>query len=370
MALPYQALKKLTEGDTPVIRSSAGFSEKQIQPASLDLTLGTRVHRVSASFLPRENETVADLLQRRTLYDFELKPGTILETNTSYIIPLQESLALPADISGMANPKSSIGRVDVFVRLLTDKNSQYDFVPAGYHGPLYLEIIPLTFAIRVAPGLPMTQIRLRHVNERPPTVDELLALQTSEGIVFHQDGKKLSPSEFHVKENIVSFTVDLKSRDIVGYRARHYVSELLDLRKIGVHESKKFWSPVERQPDGELILEPNSFYIIATRERVRIPVDYAAEITPYDPSTGELRSHYAGFFDPGFGCNNVDKSNGNIVVLEVRAHSAPFRLTDGQVICKMMFERMDEAPSKVYGAAIGSTYTETKIRLSKFFTDQ
>lgn len=367
MALPYQTLRKLIEGPNAPVRISGALGEKQLQPASIDLTLGDRIYRLSSSFLPRETETIADLLKERTLYDFELREGSILEINTPYIIPLRESLELPEFMCGIISPKSSIGRIDVFVRVLTDRNPQYDVIPAGYKGPLYLEVIPLTFAIRVAPGLPMTQLRLRHLDEKFPTSGELRTIHATEGLLFDAAGQKIPDDELRIKDNVISFTVDLQSSVVVGYRARHYVNELLDLSKIGEHDVARFWSPVERQNDGEFILEPNSFYIIATKERVRIPAGFAAEITPYDPSTGELRSHYAGFFDPGFGCNNADKSNGNIVVLEVRAHSAPFRITDGQVICKMMFERMTEVPERLYGADVGSTYVKTNIRLSKFF---
>jgi len=365
MALPYQSIKSLAENGA--IKTNDQISESQFQPASLDCTLGNKIYRVSSGFLPKENETVADLLKTRTLYEQELREGSILETNTPYIIPLNESLNLPADVSAMANPKSSIGRVDVFVRVLTDKNPQYDSIPAGYNGPLYLEIIPLTFAIKIAPGLAMTQVRFRQATERFPTAEEMRELHKKYGLILTPDGSPIDDDKLRLKNNILSFTVDLTGSQIVGYRARHYVNQLLDLTKINFHEDKIFWSPLKKQDSGELILEPNSFYIIATKERVRIPPNMAAEITPYDPSTGELRSHYAGFFDPAFGYGENGEMQGNIVVLEVRAHSAPFRLTDGQVICKMMFEHMTEIPKKLYGKNSGSTYTDKLIKLSKYF---
>lgn len=369
MALPYQVIKSMMTGTRPSIISDFEIDEKQIQPASLDCTLDNRAYRISSSFLPRENETIADLLKSRTLYEFSLDDGAILEKNTSYIIPLRESLNLHAGVYAIASPKSSIGRIDVFVRILVDKVPQYDTIPAGYNGPLYLEVIPLTFALRVHPGLPMTQIRFREVGEAFPTQHELMLFQKNEGIVFSQDGTPLSGEEIRIKDNIISFTTDLTSRDIVGYKANPYVNHLLDLSKIGGHDLKKFWTPIERQTNGELILEPNSFYILATKERVSIPASLAAEIAPYDPATGELRSHYAGFFDPGFGNNTMQGHAGNIVVLEVRAHSTPFRLTDGQVICKMIFEHVQDIPEKLYGLSSGSTYTSTQIRLSKFFAE-
>lgn len=369
MALPYQVIKSLMTGTRPSITSTNEIDELQVQPASLDCTLGDRAYRISSSFLPRENETIAELLESRTLYEFSLEGGAILEKNTSYIIPLRESLNLHSGVYAIASPKSSIGRIDVFVRILADRVPQYDTIPAGYSGPLYLEVIPLTFAVKVHPGLPMTQIRFRETSEPFPTQHELMLLQRSEGVVFHQDGTPLSADDIRIKDNVISFTADLTSRDIVGYKANPYVNHLLDLSKIGGHDLAKFWTPIERQPNGELVLEPNSFYILATKERVSIPATLAAEIAPYDPATGELRSHYAGFFDPGFG-NSTEKGHaGNIVVLEVRAHSTPFRLTDGQVICKMVFEQVESIPEKLYGISSGSTYTNTQIRLSKFFTE-
>lgn len=366
MAIPYQLLKKLSQGPNAVLHSAVGFNDKQFQPASLDLTLGTRVYRVSSSFLPRENETVEELLKKQTLYDFELRPGSILETNTTYVIPLNESLTLPSTMYGVVSPKSSIGRIDVFVRVVTDRNTRYDEIPSGYHGPLYIEIIPLTFALRVAPGLPVTQLRLRGDNEVVPTPEQLLSAHHNEGILFNRNGEKLPPEKLGIKDNTVCVSVDLTNSEIIGYRARHYVNSLLDLTAIGTHEVKQFWTKIERHPEGELILEPNSFYILATKERIRIPADFAAEIAPYDPSTGELRSHYAGFIDPGWG---YGKTHGTVIVLEVRAHSAPFRLTDGQAICKMVFERITERPERLYGNDLRSNYENQDIKLSKFFKD-
>ncbi|KKU48379.1 MAG: 2'-deoxycytidine 5'-triphosphate deaminase [Parcubacteria group bacterium GW2011_GWA2_46_9] len=366
MVLPYQRIKALARGQRPAIRSTSRLNERQFQPASLDCTLGRRVYRVASSFLPRESETIAELLKTRTLYDFDLKPGSILEINTPYIIPLNESLALPGSLDARANPKSSIGRIDVFVRVLTDHNPQYDYITPGYKGPLYLEVIPLTFAIRVAPGLAMTQVRFRSTDDRFPTEAEMVVTHKKFGLITDNHGQPVPRRALRLKDNVISFSVDLTGSPIVAYRARHYVSELLDLTKRNHYHEDHFWTPVRRQPDGEIMLEPNSFYIMATKERVRIPPTMAAEIMPYDPSTGELRSHYAGFFDPGFGYS-VRGKRGNIVVLEVRAHSAPFRLTDGQVICKMLFEKMAELPAKLYGSNIGSTYTSARIRLSKFF---
>jgi dCTP deaminase len=213
----------------------------------------------------------------------------------------------------------------------------------------------------------MTQLRLRRNDEALPAEAELRELHEREGLIFDDRGRAVPPKALRIKGNVLSFTVDLDSTATIGYRARHYVSELLDLTAVAGHDAGRFWAPLPRPPERELILEPNSFYILTARERVRIPPGYAAEIAPYDPSTGELRSHYAGFFDPGFGYGEHGEAKGNVVVLEVRAHGAPFRLTDGQVICKMLFERMTDVPEKLYGQGIGSTYTNAGIRLSKFF---
>lgn len=367
MTLPSQRIAELVRGRNPAIHSSLGITDEQIQPASLDCALGDRVYRVTSSFLPRPGETVREILSSKTLYDFALQEGSILEPRTSYIIPLRESLSLPKELSAYSNPKSSIGRSDVFVRLLTDGTPQYDLIPAGYSGALYLEVIPLSFLVRIAPGLSMNQIRFRTQDSTPFPNVELKLAHAKYGLLYRQDGSAVPEGELVVDKGTLFLSVDLLEREVIGFRAKRSSANILDLTKPGTNDPSKFWEPLSRE-DGEFILTPGDFYILATRERVSVPPEFAAEISSYDPPSGELRSHYAGFFDSGFGYHEGSNGQrGTTAVLEVRAHNVPFRLKHGQLICKMTFEHMMEVPQKLYSPKIGSTYTGNAPQLSKYF---
>jgi len=350
-----------------MIFSKTAISEKQIQPASLDLTLSDRVYRTSSSFLPKPDERISDILVGRTLYDFELKPGTILEPNSSYIIPLAEYLDLAPGIHGYVNPKSSIGRVGLFVRLLCDYTPRFDYIPPGYKGQLYLEVIPLDFVVKIQPGLACNQVRFRAEGQFRAGESDLRLAHAKHGILFDQDGTPVTQQMITASEGGLMLTIDLESRDIIGYRAKHDTIHAIDLSKIGEHEPADFWEPISRPASGELILVPNNFYLLASRERVSFPPEFAGEMASYDPSSGEMRSHYAGFFDPGFGFGEAGIGAGTTAVLEVRAHNVPFRLTRGQAICKMMYERMLEEPEVLYSSGIGSSYTGSGPKLSKHF---
>lgn len=364
MTLPYEHILEMTGGDSPAISSSTKIDPKQIQPASLDCTLGDKAYRVVSSFLPRKGETISELLKTRTLYDFTLGGDSVLEPHVPYIVPLRESFKLPAGVMAKSNPKSSIGRIDVFVRLLTDHTSQYDVIPEGYDGPLYLEIIPQSFLIRVHPGTSMSQVRFFRHRSLLASVD-YRTLQEQQGILFDTDGNKVPPDQLEVHEGGVLLHSDLSLRDIIGYRAKGNATEVIDLSRVGAYDPVEFFEVIERPKSGELVLEPKSFYLLATRERVAFPPDYAGEIAPYDPSSGEMRSHYAGFFDPGWGFGPDLK--GTTAVLEVRAHDVPFRLTDGQSICTMRYEAMAAPPKSVYGSAVQSNYRAQGPKLAKFF---
>jgi len=363
MTLPYQKIKDMIFGVRPMVFSSRLIAENQIQPASLDLTLGNRVHRISSSFLPKPNERIADILEERTLYDFELKPGTILEPNSAYIIPLSEYVDLAPGIYGHANPKSSIGRVGLFVRLLVDGSPRFDYIPPRYKGPLYLEVMPLDFVVKIHPGLSCNQVRFRSVGSYRVRSADLRLAHTRDGLLFSSQGVPLLQEELVIGDGGLMLTVDLASREIVGFRAKKDATKAVDLAARGTHEPSDFWEPISRPKNGELILVPNNFYLLASRERVSFPPEFAGEMASYDASSGEMRSHYAGFFDPAFGFSQ----GGSTAVLEVRAHNVPFRLTDGQIICKMVYERMLEKPAKLYSQAIGSSYTGVGPKLSKHF---
>ncbi|MBI1961086.1 MAG: 2'-deoxycytidine 5'-triphosphate deaminase [Parcubacteria group bacterium] len=367
MTLPYQKIKDLIFGANPMIFSKRLIQGSQIQPASLDLTLSDRVYRTSSSFLPKRDETIWEILKARTLYDFELKPGTILERNSSYIIPLNEYVDLAPGMYAYSNPKSSIGRVGMFVRLLCDRTPRFDYIPPGYKGQLYLEIIPLDFVVKIHPGLAANQVRFRTAEHGRIRESDLRLSHAKRGLIFNQAGSALSQEDIIIGANGIMLTIDLGSRGIIGYRAKHDTTQAIDLSRVDTYEPYDFWEPITKPRAGELILVPNNFYLLATRERVSFPPEFAGEIASYDPSSGEMRSHYAGFFDPGFGYAESGAGAGTTAVLEVRAHNVPFRLTHGQIICKMEYERMLETPDVVYSAALGSTYTGAGPKLSKHF---
>ncbi|PJC40554.1 MAG: 2'-deoxycytidine 5'-triphosphate deaminase [Parcubacteria group bacterium CG_4_9_14_0_2_um_filter_41_8] len=367
MTLPYQKIKDIIFGANPMIFSKTEIQEKQIQPASLDLTLGDRVYRISSSFLPKHNEKIWDILKARTLYDFELKPGTILEPNSSYIIPLSEYVDLAPGIYAHANPKSSIGRVGLFVRLLCDGTPRFDYIPQGYKGQLYLEIIPLDFVVKIHPGLACNQIRFRTMRPYKVREAELRLAHAKDGILFNQQGISMTQDDLLIRDGGLMLTVDLDSRDVIGFRAKHDTTRAIDLGLVGEYDPNDFWESIKRPESGEMILVPGNFYLLASQERISFPPMFAGEMASYDASSGEMRSHYAGFFDPGFGFDMSGADSGTTAVLEVRAHNVPFRLTRGQVICKMVYEHMLEEPDELYSTGFGSTYTGAGPKLSKHF---
>lgn len=345
------------------VRSDADNLADQIQPASLDLQLGTKAYRVRASFLPGRDKTVRERIDELSMHTIDLTQGAVLEVGCVYIVPLQESLALPADISGLANPKSSTGRLNVFTRLIADNTEQFDQVPEGYNGPLYAEIAPNAFSVLVRPGVRLNQLRLRRgipdMNDQ-----DLKNLHDEVGIVGAGGG---DPGTAEIRKGLV-FTVDLKGRgdtDLIGYRAKRHTS-VVDLSRIAAYDPGEFWDPLYVTARNQLILDPNEFYILASRESVRIPPDYAAEMVPYDTQIGEFRVHYAGFFDPGFGWRK-ERTGGTRAVLEVRSHEVPFVLEDGQAVGRLVYEKLASRPEKLYGADIGSSYHAQALTLSKHF---
>lgn len=316
------------------IRSYGALDGDQVQPASLDLRLAKDVYRIRASFLPRRERTVAEMLQEPGLemYRMELTDqGAVLETGCVYLVPLQESLKLPPGISGRANPKSSTGRIDVFTRVVTNKGRAFDDVPVGYSGPLYLEISPRTFSILARPGDRLAQLRLRR-------------------------GKAES-----MTEKMVSIDLEAKDNNPVGWRAKRHAG-MIDLRKIGKHDREAFWEPI-RPHRGRIVLNPDEFYILASQETVKVPPGQAAEMAPIAPELGEFRAHYAGFFDPGFGTN----AGGSRAVLEVRSRDVPFILEHGQPVARLVYEPMAAKPAALYGKT-GSHYQGQGLKLSKHFS--
>jgi dCTP deaminase len=334
------------------------FVPDQIQPASLDLRLGAVAYRVRASFLPGPHATVAERIDELKLHEIELGDGAVLETGCVYIVPLIESLALPDDIAAAANPKSSTGRLDVFTRVIADEMRGFDRIRPGYHGPLYAEISPRTFPILVREGSRLSQIRFRR-GHALLDADALAALHARERLVDAEDADFAGG---------ISIGVDLKGSgplELVGYRAKHHTG-LIDVERRAGYATAEFWEPILARADESLILDPDEFYILASREAVQVPPDYAAEMVPFDPLVGEFRVHYAGFFDPGFGYEGAG-GRGARAVLEVRSRDVPFIIEHGQIVGRLVYEKMIARPDVLYGAGIGSNYQAQGLKLSKHF---
>ncbi len=352
--LPAHVLKGLIQAKE--IQAERDFIEGQIQPSSIDLRLGAHAYRVRASFLPGDS-TVKDKLAEVALHEIDLTKGAVLETGCVYLVPLLEHLALGYRISGTANAKSSTGRLDVFTRLVTDLGKEFDTVPAGYHGPLYAEISPRTFSILVRTGSRLNQLRLRRGT--PVFSDTALKkLQEEVGVVH-------GPADI---DNGIALTVDLSGEGdtgLVGYRAKRHTG-VVDVDAPASCAIEDYWEPIAASPKRRLILDPDQFYILASKEAVHIPPTHAAEMMPFNPLVGEFRVHYAGFMDPGFG-HAATGGHGSRVVLEVRSHKVPFILEDGQIIGRLVYERMVETPEILYGREMGSNYQAQRLKLSKHF---
>ena len=372
--LPYQRLKPLIA--ERVIRADLPIEDRQVQPASLDLRLGRKAYRLVSSFLPERSEitstlNVLDFYQSDlVMYEMDLTGGAILEKGHVYLVPLLESLHLPKTLRARANPKSTTGRLDVFTRVITDLNVGFDEIRPGYAGPLYLEIVPRSFTIKVKTGLSLNQLRL--IRGSATISDSALrSLHRTDPLLYHNvsSDKPLVSREIRTSRGLF-LRVDLQGEDrghdrIVGYRAKKN-SHVVDFSKIGHYAALDFWEPIHRHRNDSLLLEPEEFYILASKERIRVPAGYAAEMVAYEAACGELRTHYAGFFDPGFGYGRGE-IRGTQVVLEVRPHDVPFLIHDGQTFFKVVYDRMLEIPTHVYGAALGSSYQRQGLTLSKQF---
>jgi len=339
------------------ITGAAPFMAGQVQPASLDLRLGDRAWRMRASFLPGAGRTVTACVGRLALHEIDLTRGAVLETGTVYLAQLQEGFALPPAIAAAANPKSSTGRIDVFTRVIADGAREFDLVEAGYHGPIFAEISPRTFPVLVRTGSRLSQMRFRRGDARLDDAGHF-ALHARETLVT-----SAAPSI----AGGVAVSVDLSGFDggaVVGYRAKRHTA-LIDVDALAALDADDFWEAIEAR-GRDLILDPGEFYILASKEAVRVPPDHAAEMTPFDPLVGEFRVHYAGFFDPGFGAYEAG-GDGARAVLEVRSHDVPFILEDGQIVGRLVYERMSERPRMLYGEGVGSNYQRQGLKLSKHF---
>lgn len=336
-----------------------------IQPASLDLRLGETAFRVRCSFLPGEKE-VQHKLKDFIVDELDLRrEGAVLETGRPYLVPLAERLALPEFVRGKANPKSSTGRLDVFTRVVTDYSYRFDEVSAGYTGPLYVEIVPLSFAVRVRQGLALNQLRLM-VGRTGLDDDELRQLHGHDPLLY-VDGRPADDRELRTGGGLfLSLDLSKSKGQRVGYRAREHTF-VLDMGRPRSHRVEDYWEEVVAEEEGRVVLGPERFYLLLSKEAVRVPPQLACEMTAYDPTSGELRTHYAGFFDPGFGHDPAGVLKGSRAALEVRAHDVPFMIEHGQQVCKLNFERMVAEPEKLYGYEIGSNYQGQLGTLGKHF---
>jgi dCTP deaminase len=346
------------------VRSDAPLDDDQIQPASIDLRLGAEAYRLRCSFLPGD-ATVEERLPRFALGEpIPLDRGGILEQGRPYLIPLQESVALPPSVYARANPKSSTGRLDIFTRLITDRSTQFDDVTKGHHGRLYLEVVSRSFTVQVQQGLRLNQLRLTSESAPYLSAQRLRKIHEKDQILL-LGKRRIAADKLPVDRDglFLSLALGDKRRAPVGWRAKRN-SSLLDLTRIGAYDPHDFWEPVLPERSGGVILEPEEFYLLLSREGVRIPPRYASEMEAFDPTSGELRTHYAGFFDPGFG--HSESGYGSQAALEVRAHDVPFKVEDGQRVCKLVFLEMVDVPGRLYGAT-GSNYQFQTETLSKHF---
>ena len=356
--VPCQGIRALIEAGE--IDPGGPLTRGQVQPSSLDLRLGDTAYRVRASFLPGRGNAVDEKIERFTMHAVDLREGAVLERGCVYIVPLQESLKLSERVSAIANPKSSTGRLDIFTRLIADNAVAFDRVEAGYEGPLFAEIAPRTFSVLVRSGARLNQLRLlrgRHIYSDA----ELRRIHEQTPLVHTEPGQE------QIGDG-VALTVDLEGANgdgLIGYKARQHTA-LIDLDRIGHYDPLDFWEPILARPGEGLVLNPDDFYILASREAVTVPPEQAAEMVAYDTLVGEFRVHYAGFFDPGFGWAEAG-GEGSRAVLEVRSHDVPFLLEHGQTVGRLVYERHTDAPDFIYGTDIGSHYQRQGLALAKQF---
>ncbi len=369
------AVQHLRQAVADGVISAPDVPRGNIQPASLDLRFGPVAYRLRASFLAH-SQTVAAAIDQYAIEEMAIDPdrGLVLEPRRPYLIPLRESLDLPADLAGFVNPKSSAGRVDTLCRALTDHSDSFDQIRRGYSGPLYVEIVSRTFPLLIRPDMTFVQLRLFDNTPGLVTDEQLRAVHREVGLVHDPETGRKVPMP--ITDEGLGLTLDLRGDDngVVGYRAKRN-TEVLDFDQ-REQQWQRFWEPVYRDVDHErLVLEPEEFYLLLSREAITIPPQLAAEMVPYDVRSGEVRTHYAGFFDPGFGFDTSSgwgargrSGGGSQATLEVRAHDVPFVVEQGQRVCWMTYSQMAEVPEFLYGAEIGSNYQDQINTLSKHFT--
>ncbi|MDO8584243.1 MAG: 2'-deoxycytidine 5'-triphosphate deaminase [bacterium] len=356
-AIPFQMIRDMME---------AGYVEhaspEAIQPASLDLTVSDEVYRLRGSYLPRPGEPIRHIIEIGTLFPHPIERP--LEKDGIYLVRLQETLKLPPGVRAAASNKSSSGRINLRGRLLADGVPRFDDIPAGYQGSLWLEVSPKSFPVLLHVGDRINQLRFFHGQARLSELEHRIAFDRF-GLLRATDGTRVTATSENVGRGI-TMTVDLLSNDVIGWRAKTTALHFLDTAKFD-HDPLDFFEPVTKPKNGELIIHPQAFYILGTKERILAPPSLAMEMAAYDASKGEFRSHFAGFFDPGWGWTTDDTQRGLMAVLEVEAYGHDFVLRDGQPICLMVCERVIAEPTQLYGAK-GSHYnTQQAVKLAKWF---
>lgn len=363
--LPSQMIRELAATGRIATRNGTNctINEEQIQPASIDLRLGEVAYRVQGSFLPGRLSTVENKIKDLKMAEISLRDSAVLEKECVYIVPLMEELFLPENVYAKANPKSTTGRLDIFTRLITDYGDKFDWVARGYKGRLYAEVVPGTFSVILSAGMKLNQIRFM-LGRAESTDTDLNALDQEHGLVYLAED---NPGRAEINEGlwINVCTQGENPQEIVAYKAKRN-APVIDLSKVNHYEPEDFWEIIRSPRNGRIILDPRAFYIVASKQKVRVPLERAAELEPLETSVGEFRIHYAGFFDPGFGYG-LNDIKGTKAVLEVRAHEVPFLLEDGQVVGRLTYMHLLERPDKVYGVKIGSSYQGQALALSKQF---
>lgn len=365
--LPYQMIEAACHHG--YIHSEVPIEPSQFQPVSLDLRLGPKAYRIQCSFLP-ENDAVEEKLKDVNLYEFDISgDGGVLEKGAIYLIPLMEELRFPSSMFGLANPKSSTGRLDMFTRVIIDRGHRFDEIRKEYKGKMYLEIIPRSFPVKVQAGLSLNQLRIGVVASATLGNQGLEPEYKKNPILFDGSGFAVPYDSVKIKDGIY-IGVELSGKtgeDIIAYKAKTN-SSVIDLSKVNHYDPEDFWEPIPRTRNDRLILEPECFYIMTSKEKICIAPNLLAEMVAYEPNSGELRTHYAGFFDPGFGWTEDQSFDlGTHAVMEVRPHDVPFMVEDGQTFCRLKFEKVVERPVVVYGKQIHSNYHSQRLTLSKYF---
>ncbi|MGH2759830.1 MAG: 2'-deoxycytidine 5'-triphosphate deaminase [Actinomycetota bacterium] len=363
--LPSQALARAAELGIVSTGEHYRIPPSSFQPASLDLRLGEVAYRIRCSFLP-DRRPVELKLKEFIVDELDLRrEGAVLETSRPYLIPLIEELQLPPEVKGRTNPKSSTGRLDVFTRVITDESFRFDEIRPGYHGRLYLEVVPLSFTVRVHHTLALNQLRLS-IGPSRLTDEQIVETHIERPLLYRAD--RPVPTEDLATADGLFLSLDLRgdSTGRVGYRAKDHTPPI-EMGRLEAYEWQEYWEPVTREDGDRVVLGPDHFYLLLSDEAVCIPPGLSAEMTAYDPTSGELRTHYAGFFDPGFGFDPAGQLNGSRAALEVRAHDVPFMIEHRQRVCKLSFERMAQEPELLYGTELGSSYQQQTDTLSKHF---